>query len=826
MLGISGNTRSQFDVERDYSLSEPLWCLDFAAPRLFLVLPSNLDAWDDNDVTTHTFRLYFLCDFKYRKEYDHKSHSVLPQSKIRPEHIHLSGHQGYDLKRSNEFFDSFGHFALEILKIVKDGFLDEYCCVPSLHTFRILESCEGTTIQHHLTRDNIEQLVDMSITYIQQQQSAMEKPWGFVRNWLPQRYQQRLWMDGPETRQIRWFLHLPEDDGGVGNLLQTLYPYAQTPARWLCSGHAFEHSIVVAINELIQSEGGQFTLQETVNDTYHWRVDLQGGVTPPWTFRDSHIDLQQGTIAVCLGSLGHASAFAKNLKGTKRTFDLAIRMTWGPTRKEIQTVLNLFFECNVRFLEIDASNLDALHLNPMEYTRDFFVEHLEKAIWRPGLFVTLLDFPQPTQKYMYFGVMGPKVFGLILNNTPERPNIDWWEAQRQLFKFHRDIVRAPRSFQDVTAKLAKLSERLSSLIALGLQSVDMFDVMTGFWGGRFPVVDGVIGGAVEGTTPFKAIQLKEFSHPTLRRIIVQYNQPATMFYLCMTIRHNPGLQQIDVPAHEHDIYGVVEEAGRLWHWYGGPNSLEVTIYEQGLGRVGRTLATVEIHKAHSMDDMTFSIVRWDCSYVPRTLVNREAMILAALPRDHPAVLETFTLHVDRDAKILSALARDRPASLENFTLRASLLSEAGLASIPQVLRQANIRHLTIECTAFDASSEAHLGETLGAVQWSMIQSLTLFGDNINAWIQLWAQHSDLNELVRWDHQLLWLGVIGPEMPGHEFSHASAMWLHNVIYLLTPIEIHIESIHLVENDWRLVESAVDNHLSDGFVVVNCNNPQIA
>jgi hypothetical protein len=94
VLGIGGNTRSQFDVKRDYNLSEPLWCLDFAAPRLFPVLPSDLDAWDDNDVTTHTFRLYFLCDFKYRKEYDHKSHSVLPQSKIRPEHIHLSGHQG------------------------------------------------------------------------------------------------------------------------------------------------------------------------------------------------------------------------------------------------------------------------------------------------------------------------------------------------------------------------------------------------------------------------------------------------------------------------------------------------------------------------------------------------------------------------------------------------------------------------------------------------------------------------------------------------------------------------------------------------------------
>jgi hypothetical protein len=34
----------------------------FPAPRLFLVLPADLDSWIDSDSTTHLFRLYFLCD--------------------------------------------------------------------------------------------------------------------------------------------------------------------------------------------------------------------------------------------------------------------------------------------------------------------------------------------------------------------------------------------------------------------------------------------------------------------------------------------------------------------------------------------------------------------------------------------------------------------------------------------------------------------------------------------------------------------------------------------------------------------------------------------
>ncbi|KFH66229.1 hypothetical protein MVEG_08329 [Podila verticillata NRRL 6337] len=820
----------QFYVERIYGLSEPLWCLDFADPRLFLVLPSDLGAWDDNDVTTHNFRLYFLCDFKYRKECDHKSRSLRLGSEIQPRHIHLSGHRGYDLKRSDEFFDKFGHFALEILKVVKDGFLDEYCSVPSLNTFRILECCEDTIIQHHLTRDNIEQLVDKSIAHIQQQQSAMDEPWSYMRNWLPKRYRSRVWMNGPETRQIRRFLHVPESDSGLGDLLQTLYTNEECPARWLCPGHAFEHSNLKCINDLIKLHGNQSDLLEA-NKAQHWRVDLEQGGVPKWTLRDPHVDVQRGTIAISLYTPFHAKIFASDLKNTKRTFDLSIRLAWGPTRKEIQTVLSQLVECNIRFLEIDASNLDALHHNPMEYTRDLFVEHLEKALWRPGLFVTLLGYPQESQNYIYFGIVGPIVFGFILN-TSERPNIDWWDVQRHLYRFRRDISRAPHSFMDLTKRLEKLTPHLSPLMSLGLQSVDIFTGTTGFWGARFTVVNGTIGGAVAGTTPCEVMTLSEFTHPTLRRAVVQHFNLQSLNSLFMTVRHNPGLEQIDIPTREHDVYRIVEESATIWH-EGGPNSLILTIYEQGLERVGRILAKVVIHKD---PEMAIRIMEWNCSYVPRAMVNHpavpkkvtqhgdnDAMISTAAPQDHSVTLEKATVHDDRDAKILSALARDRPGDLENFTLRISLLSDEGLACIPQVLRQAKIQHLTIECMAFDASREALLGQALGAVQWLMIKSLTLFGSNINTWMQLWAQHSDLNECVPWDHELLWLGVIGTELPKQELSHASVMWLHNAIYLLSPVETHIESIHMEGVDWRLVEGAADDPLSDRFVVIYSNNP---
>ncbi|KAG0342057.1 hypothetical protein BG000_007095 [Podila horticola] len=110
VFGVEPDKLEKFYVNRIYNLSEPPWCLNFVAPHLFLDLPADLSAWDDR----------------------------------------------YDLKRSNESFDKFRHFTLEMLRTIKDGFRDEHCCVPKLGTLDILGCCGGATIQHGLIQDNIE----------------------------------------------------------------------------------------------------------------------------------------------------------------------------------------------------------------------------------------------------------------------------------------------------------------------------------------------------------------------------------------------------------------------------------------------------------------------------------------------------------------------------------------------------------------------------------------------------------------------------------------------------------------------------------------------
>lgn len=479
----SNEISAQFDVDRLYNFREPLWCLDFAAPRLFLVLPADLSSWNDKNAMTHTFRLYFLCDFKYRKECDHKSRTFMSRSEIHPKHIHLSSHPGYNLIRSIEFFHKFGHFALEILRTIMDGYLDKDCEVPALSTFGILKHCDGTNAQHPLTQDNIGSLVDKSIAYIQQQNWTFRGS-GPERSLLPQQYQPRLWMNGPETREIQSYLQLPEGDNGMGGLFQTLYPFHYTPARWLCTGHTFEHSSVEGINYLIKSDGGQFNVQEASTNTQHWHFDLQkGGDVLQGALTDQHgwhIDLQQGTISVSLKSKGHAFQFTESLKNTKRTFDLSIHFAWGPSRPEFKFILEQLIICNVRILEIDASNLDFLRSSPMEYTRDLFVEHIENALMRPGQFVILHGHPQESQMYLYLGLSGPLVYGFLLDNTPKRHGVDWWKIQKELYKYHRALASTPCGAKELSIKFTELSSIVDPLIRLGLQSVDVYSNVNGF----------------------------------------------------------------------------------------------------------------------------------------------------------------------------------------------------------------------------------------------------------------------------------------------------------------------------------------------------------
>lgn len=130
------------------------YLLIFAAPRLFLILPSDLELRDHSDPSTHTFRLYFMCDCQYKKFEDRRPY------------VHISNHSGYHLDRPLEFIRQFGQLSLTILEAVETGYIGPEFCIPKLDSFQILDNFRGNAIQQQLTSATIGPLVNKAITYI------------------------------------------------------------------------------------------------------------------------------------------------------------------------------------------------------------------------------------------------------------------------------------------------------------------------------------------------------------------------------------------------------------------------------------------------------------------------------------------------------------------------------------------------------------------------------------------------------------------------------------------------------------------------------------
>ncbi|KAG0345882.1 hypothetical protein BG005_001067 [Podila minutissima] len=153
----------------------------YPAPGLFLVLPADLESWDDLDPMTHNFRFYFLCDVTKAETddtddtddldemdgFDDSNAPSYPYQSILPQHKHFSNHPGYDLIRPQDFFQTYGSYILMIHKMVRQGFSDEVHEIPPLDTFEILLGVDLDGSSSHLTRDTIGMLVSKAINYLE-----------------------------------------------------------------------------------------------------------------------------------------------------------------------------------------------------------------------------------------------------------------------------------------------------------------------------------------------------------------------------------------------------------------------------------------------------------------------------------------------------------------------------------------------------------------------------------------------------------------------------------------------------------------------------------
>ncbi|KAF9312921.1 hypothetical protein BG006_004260, partial [Podila minutissima] len=139
------------------------------------------------------------------------------------------------------------------------------------------------------------------------------------------------------------------------------------------------------------------------------------------------------------------------------------------------------------------------------------------------------------------------------------------------------------------------------------------------------------------------------------------------------------------------------------------------------------------------------------------------------------------------------------------------VSHIGLASVQNVLHRSRLEYLHILCTSFDTTSESTT-QILGSVHWLTLKSLILSGDNIDEWIRLWPLPIVAPQLMR-------LQIRGAEPTEQELSHASALFVHQLVYAHPLMELHLKHIHFEDkHDLDLITENMDLVLLKAFSLV--------
>ncbi|KAF9328821.1 hypothetical protein BG006_008053, partial [Podila minutissima] len=316
------------------------------APRLFIVLPSVLDTWDDKDPSTHRFRLYFICDTRMRHKDD------------KTQHLHFSNHPGYSINQQQEFFQLYGDYILRVLQMIKQGYSSRLYEVPSLDTFKILSKCDSDTTGRALSAASIGDLVEKSITYLQ----ILSPP-----TWFP-----RLALTRVQSTLITSYLSLKDGDNAKGNL----WRHISDPQRTGIARYQALKDDVNAKRDLWRHTRDSQHVSWVCQDHILLRLfpGTLEGLKQFVSTHGGHVDMQLATLTVELGSEKESVLFCSLLEKTKHTFDISIKLNWNATRSQVTELCCGMGKTIV--LEIDGINLDTHPQNYIHYSTNLFAEDI------------------------------------------------------------------------------------------------------------------------------------------------------------------------------------------------------------------------------------------------------------------------------------------------------------------------------------------------------------------------------------------------------------------------------------------------------------------
>ncbi|KAI1316200.1 hypothetical protein EDD11_010310, partial [Mortierella claussenii] len=322
---FSRQSRIQAALTQTYELHE--------RPRFFIVLPkAAIQRW--GKPFTKQFRLFFLCECG--------DPTQTPGSKVLHT-IHLVKHKGYDLDRPSEFFKKYGAYVLTLLEMLKYGVTTARIAVPPLASLDHSEWLDNVKDVLHASGCGLESLVDSSISYIQEQETLLDKDG--VLSESEEGHRQQLnkleIMEGADLNMLGKYLKTRDEGFTPDNWYRIVT--CEGHVKWVCVDHYRENYQPPSLEQLKKV------------------IAVSNG-----TFNE-----QKGKIIIRLSSPALANEFYGIIAKTRGIQILDVALAWDATHQELRDFAAAMTKANIARLKLDGRHLKGPALDVVNHGRRF-----------------------------------------------------------------------------------------------------------------------------------------------------------------------------------------------------------------------------------------------------------------------------------------------------------------------------------------------------------------------------------------------------------------------------------------------------------------------
>ncbi|KAF9419293.1 hypothetical protein BGZ94_009462 [Podila epigama] len=719
---------------------------EYQVPRLFIVLPDDLNSWTDWNPITDTFRLYFLC------ECGEHTKANAPNM---PNHIHIARHAGYKIVRPSEFFQQYGSHLLTVLEMVRVGASIAGTVFPALSNLGILNGIEMIEDALSFNKEKFTPLLEKTINFTNSQFAAPTMGASAGESTTDS----REGLEGADLRQLATFLEGADKSNTLANLYRMVTKDGGH-VKWVCADH-FNINI---------NAGNAERLKEVVHKY------------------NGNVDEREGSINIRLTSADEASAFYGVLERATSFSKLSISFEWEVTWDDMVSFHDGIIKSGIVELRVSGEGLKKKP--PLAfYNKNRFDPFIQLMSSGKLHSFTIDHCPSFLKRTNSFRNTGNSVRSLRLNDSwnayKTRSNPDSIAKLVQCFPHLVDLQLYSIKDEDVKQALDLLSPTIVEHKSIRTLTFD---------GSVFEVVDGMIS-LIAATFPAD-LDRPLLGGCRLRRLTVENVPEGELIKLQNIVERNHALSEVIFHTTNFELFPHTALFQRLTKNVYRPIKVM-------FGKEGHVLATImyngtPIPTADQSTGQfcgTMDVQHWsfdgrsDLDYHPH--LDQDFEILDRVTQQLPWSLKRLRLD-------LSSLT---PVGLHNLSrvLSQTELDVLTIISSPlERKEEGKYDHI------FEALNWSRL-ETL-EIQGDFVRPwISIVEKGVKGWKKTQQQKQHARREPRWRT----LSIVANGEEPSEIPYGRMRHLVSILKMLPPKELDLCNVKLLKDDWSVLLLAVQD-----------------